>query len=163
MLLETTLIYNEKLIRHAVWSYWKRTVVGLYVLVILAMTAGFFVLLLQGDRSWLVGLIGTTLSISYLILVSIYVVHFKNSIAKFRDMGNPSATFRAEEQSFTIESGIGTSTLKWSAVKEIWQFQDVWLLLFSKSQFSTLPLANVPPEMQAFILEKIKLAGGKIL
>jgi hypothetical protein len=162
MLLETTLIYNEKLIRHAVWSYWKRTVGGLYLLVLLAMTVGFLRLLFQGDRTWLIGLIGTILGVSYLMLVSIYVVHFKNSMAKFRDMGSPNATFRAEEQSFTVESSMGTSTLQWSTVKEIWQFQDVWLLLFSKAQFSTLPLTNLPLEMQTFILEKVKLAGGKV-
>ena len=163
MLFETTLIYSENLVRSAVWSFWKRTVGVSYVLVLIAMTCGVAVLAVQGDRSWFLGIMGTVVGMGYLMLVSIYVIHFKNSMAKFRDMGSPSATFRADEQSFTIESGVGVSKLQWSAVKEIWQFQDVWLLLFSKAQFSTLPLANVPPEMQAFILEKVKLAGGKIL
>lgn len=162
-MLETTLIYNEQLIRHAVWLYWKRTVGRLYLWVLLAMTVGFFGLLFQGDRSWLIGLVGTILAISYLMLVSIYVAHFKNSMAKFRDVGSPSAIFRAEALTFTIESGIGTSKLQWSAVKEIWQFEDVWLLLFSKAQFSTLPVANLPIDLQAFILEKVRLEGGKIL
>jgi hypothetical protein len=165
MLFETTLIYNEKLIRCAVWSYWKRTVGGLYPLVLLALTTYFFVLLFKGDKTWLVGLIGTLLGISYLLLAGIYAVHFKRSISKFREMGNLgslNATFQTDDHSFTVNSAIGTSTLKWSTVKEIWRFQDVWLLLFSKAEFMTLPLINLPLDMQTFILEKVKSTGGKI-
>jgi hypothetical protein len=35
-------------------------------------------------------------------------------------------------------------------------------LLYSKSQFSTLPVANLSPEMQAFIIERVIAAGGKV-
>jgi hypothetical protein len=34
-------------------------------------------------------------------------------------MDNPQATFRAEESSFTMSSDIGTTSLQWSAVKEL--------------------------------------------
>jgi hypothetical protein len=162
MLFETTLIYNEKLLRHAVWSYWKRTVGGFYLLVLFGMSLGVAVLVAQGDRSWLLGFMAMAVGMAYLMLLCLYVIHLKNSMAKFRDMGSPNATFRAEEQSFTLESGIGTATLQWSTVKELWKFQDVWLLMFSKAHFSTLPVANLPSDLQAFILEKVKLAGGKI-
>ena len=36
------------------------------------------------------------------------------------------------------------------------------LLLFSKSQFIILPTVCLPAEMQAFILEQVKAAGGKV-
>jgi hypothetical protein len=77
-------------------------------------------------------------------------------------MSQPRATFRADESSFTMSSDIGTTTLQWSAVKELWQFQSVWLLLYSKAQFTTLPLACLPLETQAHIVQCIRAAGGKV-
>ncbi len=77
-------------------------------------------------------------------------------------MDKPQALFRAEASSFTMSSDIGTTTLQWSAVKELWQFQNVWLLLYSKAQFTTLPLACLSPETQAYIVQCIRDAGGKV-
>jgi YcxB-like protein len=135
---------------------------GFYLLVLFAMSLGVAALVSQGDRSWLMGLMGMAIGMGYLMLLCLYVIHLKNSMAKLRDMGSPNATFRADEQSFTLESGIGTSTLQWSTVKELWKFQNVWLLMFTKAHFSTLPVANLPADLQAFILERVQLAGGKI-
>ena len=105
----------------------------------------------------------TTLAISVAFLIGVYLVHYRNSINKFKEMGRPQATFVAEESSFTLTSGIGSSTMRWSSVIEVWRFPGFWLLLFSKAQFVTLPLADMPIEMQDFTLQQIKSAGGKIV
>ena len=61
-----------------------------------------------------------------------------------------------------MTSDVGTTTLQWSAVKELWQFPSVWLLLYSKTQFSTLPVACLPPDLQTFVQERVREAGGKV-
>ncbi|NHZ84040.1 hypothetical protein F2P44_32970 [Massilia sp. CCM 8695] len=94
---------------------------------------------------------------------SVYVVHYRDLLAKFRDLKESKATFHADDSSFTFESGIGKTTLHWAAVKELWKFQDVWLLLFSKASFSTLPVANLSPELQRLIVGSVTAAGGRIL
>jgi hypothetical protein len=162
MSFETTLTYNEPLIRHAVFSYWRRSSGILFVPVLIAMTIWCVVLIVQGDASWQTGAFGTVIGFGFLISGSVYVVQYKNALAKLQDMGSPHAKFRAEEATFTFESGIGASTLQWSTVKEIWKCKNVWLMLFSKAHFSTLPLADISPEMLAFIEERVLAAGGKI-
>ncbi|WP_229720865.1 YcxB family protein [Dyella nitratireducens] len=62
----------------------------------------------------------------------------------------------------SLSSGAGTASIPWSAITEIWQFKTCWLLLLSKSQFVTLPLADVRPELAAFILERVQASGGKV-
>jgi len=57
---------------------------------------------------------------------------------------------------------VGDGTMRWSAISEIWRFRDFWLLSFSKSQFITLPLADLTPDMQACILQKARAAGAKV-
>jgi hypothetical protein len=158
---EATLIYSETLLRQAVFAFWRRSVgVGFFVALLVA-ALGLGVLVAQGVASWLIAALATVLALGIAFATVIYVVHYRNSLRKFRQMDKPRATFCADESSFTMSSDIGTTTLQWSAVKELWQFPSVWLLLYSKSQFSTLPLACLSPETQAYIVERVRAAGGK--
>ena len=144
------------------FAFWRRSVgVGFPVaLVVVSLSLG--ALVAQGTASWLVSAISTVLVVGVVLAAAVYVVHYRNSLRKFREMGSTQATFRADESSFTISSGIGMTTLQWSAVKELWQFPSVWLLLYSKAQFSTLPVSCLSPEMQAFVLQRVRATGGKV-
>jgi YcxB-like protein len=163
MLFQTTLNFNETLLRQAVLSFWWR-VVGLRFLIVLALLAvalGYH--LYHGDRSWFVGVLAAVIFIAVVFVIAIYHVHYRNGLSKLRAMGLPKASFSVSESSFTFESGAGSNTLPWSSVTEIWQFEQHWLMLFSKAQFVTLPLADISPEFRAFILERVKVSGGVII
>lgn len=159
---ETTLEYSVPLLREAVAGFWRRSV-GVGMLIALAICAGMLaVLLAQGDRSWVVGLLGAAITFGAALLVAIYVIHYRNAVQKFRDMGSPRATFKASVDSFTVSSDVGTSTMPWSTVTQVWKLKNCWLLLFSKAQFMTLPLASVSQDLQSFVLARVAAAGGKI-
>lgn len=160
---QTTLNYNEPLLRKAVLSYWWR-VAGFKFLIALAVIASALGYQLYiGDRGWLVGAQATVLFVGITFLFAIYWTHYRNGLIKFRAMGLPHATFSASESSFTFESGAGSSTLPWSAVTEIWKFEHYWLMLFSRAQFVTLPLADISQEFRASILERVRASGGVIV
>lgn len=159
---EATLIYSTALLRQAVFAFWRRSVgVGFFVALFIA-AIGLVVLVALGQSSWIIGGLATVLVVGVAFAIVIYVVHYRRSLQKFRQMDKPQALFRAEASSFTMSSDIGTTTLQWSAVKELWQFQNVWLLLYSKAQFTTLPLACLSPETQVYIVQCIRDAGGKV-
>jgi hypothetical protein len=158
----TTLRYTERLIAQAVRLYWRKTVgLGLFVAVGL-MIAFLAWRIIDGDRSWVVGLVGAVVLLGVFMPLAVYAVHYRNSMGKFREMSQPVAELVAGQDAITISSDRGSSSLRWELVKEVWCFESLWLLLFSKSQFVTLPLENLPGPMQAFILERIKATGGKI-
>ncbi len=163
MPMETTLHYHPELVRHAVICFWRRSTGRRTLLVSAALAIWFGVLVARGDRSWQIGVTGTAVAISLLVCATVYVVHYRNAMGKLRDMGGtPQATLRADQDSFTLASGAGLATLPWSSVKEVWQFERVWLLLFSPAQFSTLPVADLPPDMQDLIEARVLGAGGRI-
>ncbi len=163
MALETTLHYTPDLVRHAVACFWRRSTGMRTLLVTAAMATWFGVLLARGDRSWQIGVTGAAVAISLLVCATVYAVHYRNAMGKLRDMGGTAqATLRADETSFTLQSNAGLATLPWSSVREIWQFERVWLLLFSPAQFSTLPVADLPAEMRALIEASVRSTGGKI-
>ena len=148
--------------REAVLAFWRRTV-GVGFVVALTLLAGSLGLLLwHGDRSWFVGAIGAFLLFGLAFAALIYVVHLRGALARFRGMGSPIATMELTDEAFTVASGLGRSSLPWSAVAEVWRYRSFWLLLFSKSQFITLPLASLPADAQAFIVARVTAAGGKV-
>jgi hypothetical protein len=159
---QATLIYTESLLRTAVFAFWRRSVGIGYVVALAAMTVSLGILFILGKESWLIGALATLLVLGITLPAILYLIHYRNSLRKFREMGNAQATFYANKSSFTMHSNIGTTTLQWSVVRELWQFPDVWLLLYSKAQFSTLPLVCMSAEMQSFIAQRVRSAGGKV-
>jgi hypothetical protein len=158
----TTLRYTEWLVAQAVRLYWRKTV-GFGVLVAVPLMIAFLAWrLVDGDRSWVVGLVAAVALFGVLMPVTVYVVHYRHSMSKFREMSQPVAELVADEDAITISSDRGSSSFKWELVKEVWRFETLWLLLFSKAQFVTLPLDDLPGPMQAFILDRVKASGGKI-
>ena len=159
---EATLIYSESLLREAVFGFWRRSIGMGFILMLVALTVVLGVLVALGAPVWIIVTLVVLLVLAAAVAVGLYIGYYRNSLRKFRTMSTPRATFRADESSFTMTSDAGTTTLQWSAVKELWQFPSVWLLLYSKTQFSTLPLACLPPDIQAFVQERVREAGGKV-
>jgi len=159
---EAKLQYDSSLLREALLGFWWRSVTGRLLVALTVGFSGFIYFWLSGDRSWLIGVFGAVLMFGISMIVAVYLVHASNMKKKLKDMGAPEATFRAMEASFSIESGAGSSMLPWSSVTEVWKFKRCWLLIFSRAQFITVPLANVPEEMRAFILQRVTAAGGKV-
>lgn len=161
-MLRATLSYNRPLIRQAVLGFWWRSTGLRFFAAIILVALGFGELLRQGDTSWFVGVLGCTLALCLVFPILLYVVHYLNSLRKFEAMGRPQGTLEISEETLSLASGAGHSTLPWSRVAELWQFRSCWLLLFSKAQFITLPLADLSPEIRAFMLERVRASGGRI-
>lgn len=157
-----SLTYDKVLIRQAVLAFWWRSLGIGYVAALLVVAVMLAALLNQGSRSWQVGVLVSVLVFGVGMALAVFVVHYGNSIRKFKQMGSPHAQFHVSESTFTLTSAIGSSTLAWSTVSELWRFKHFWLLLFSSAQFVTLPLADISPETRALIIERVRVAGGKI-
>ena len=158
----TTLHYTPALVRQSVWAFWKRSVGITLPLTLVLLTAYLVSLVRGGNTGWLVGVFGTVVVLGYVFLAAVYVAHLWHGMATLRAMGDQQATL-AIDGGITVASGAGEAKLPWSRVYEVWCYPDFWLLLFSRSQFMTLPLANLPEAMQTEILERMRQNGGKVL
>lgn len=149
------LAYSEDVIKAAVKAFWLRTAGWKFIFVLSLALVFTAYLIVSGNRSWLVGALGTATLFGAVMSVALYVVHLRRSMAKLAAMKTPVATLNLGEESFRVTSGAGTAELPWSAVKEVWQFESIWLVLFSPAEFITLPLADLQPEARDFILSKV--------
>jgi hypothetical protein len=140
----------------------KRSVGVLFAAATAFLSALFIWRVAQGDRSWVIGLLGAFLLMIISLVAAVYVVHYRYGIAALRAMNPPEAILTLDESTFSMASSLGSSTLPWSAVTELWRFDRIWLLLFSKSQFVTLPVRCVGPEAQSYITEKVRSVGARV-
>ena len=160
---EISLKYSKKLVQQAVIAYWKKSIGLPLPIVCILMTIFGGYLLFKGSHSLLAVAILTSTAIGFAIILSAYIVHYKNSMNKLNKMGIPEAILIAEDDCFTITTSKSSSINQWSVVKEAWCYDDFWLLLFSKAHFITIPLDNMPSEAKLYIIKQIKDAGGRIV
>jgi hypothetical protein len=155
---ETQLRFSEPLLREAVRAFVFRAVIrqlGISFFIVVAVLIAFVAFLIsRHDRGWMVGFLIATVLFVGVSLAFVYVAHFRNTIGRFRQMRTPEATFGYDEQQVTFTSELGSATMPWSAITEVWRYPRFWLLLFSRSQFVTLPLDCLDEQAQAFITRK---------
>jgi len=154
--------YSEPLAREAVRAFYWRTLrrgfglLGLLAFMLSLACLGF--LLLAGDRSWVVGFVGACLLAFVLILTYGYAAHRRSTVGRFRRMTDPQARFVFADKDLSIASELGSATLSWDAVREVWAFPRFWLFLLSRSSFFTMPTEGVGNDVLAFVRSKTRVS-----
>jgi len=159
---ETTLTYDEALVRRGVRCYWRRSLGPAYFAALVVVVASLGALLALGGGSWVVPVLGGTLVLALGFAAMLYAVHLRAALGRFRRMDAPLARFVADDERFAFSSTVGDASLKWSVVKELWRFDDLWLLLYREGGFNVLPLACLPPPMRDFLVRRVEAAGGRV-
>jgi hypothetical protein len=162
MAMTVTLQYTEADVRTAVNCYWKRSVGVTFPAVTVFLIAVFFWRVAQGDRSWIIGMLGAFLILGVVVIATAYIAPYRHALAAFRALNPLEATLTLDEGTLSMASNVGSTTVPWSAVTELWRFDRVWLLLFSKAQFVTLPVRCLSAEAQAFLTEKVSSVRGRV-
>ena len=158
----TILNYSVPLLRRAVLGFWWRVTGFRFFMAFGLVAFGLVALIHQGDTSWFAGILSGVLVVGIFFSIALYAIHYRNAVEKLRAMGSPQATLEASDDGLSFSSGAGSASIPWSAIAEVWQLRSCWLLLLSKSQFVTLPLADVTPELRAFILAKVEISAARI-
>lgn len=154
--------YSETLIREGILAYWRKQIGILFPLVTVLLTAYLAYLLATGNRSWLVGVLGTVIFLAFITMAASYVVHMGRSLKRLRRMKRPEAVLELGEERFKVTSDIGSSEIQWSLVRKLWRFENIWLLFFSGSEFMSIPVAELPAEARSFIEARLVANGAEI-
>lgn len=151
-------VYTQAMVRDAVRTFvWRRVVVAEKGLWLAAAALLVFVvfLLWRGDRGWLVGALSIVVLLPPLLLVLVWRVHHRNTVGKFRKMPAPEATFVFADDGLAIESGLGSASIPWSGVVEVWERPGYWMLFTSKAQFLTLPVGDLSEDDLALLRRRL--------
>lgn len=98
--------YSKPLIKKAMLLYWWRYIGPVFIVAAIVMTSFFIYLILNGERTWLVGLVGAVVFMAVSVMMASYLVHLNRSLTKLRVMGKPEVVLELEGSIFRISSGV---------------------------------------------------------
>jgi hypothetical protein len=122
-----------------------------------------FFVLLPAVSTWLVWLYlndAWTPLLSYMslalgtvtaFLILVYFARLRAAEGFFEKTNAPRVNLIFSEDGVRTESELGSTDLKWSVFEELLKFNDVWLLVYARSGYMTLPVCQLTVECKQFI------------
>jgi len=86
----------------------------------------------------------------------------RTSDAFLRRSKEQTVRYVFNDEGVSVESDLAKSEIKWALFDEILKFKDLWLLIYSRSGYMTLPTSDMTEECKLFIEQKI-LSPKKIV
>ena len=156
-----TIQFSEEHIKYACGKYFVRFA-GIVFPVICLLVAGLAVLrMISGKTDLIAGIFLAVSVIGLGIIAAAYLQSRNYRLSQFRKTGK-SVSYELSDDFFKAKSEMGSTELKWNSFKALWIFQKVWLLVFDKSGYLTLPVDQSSDEVKEFLKRKIVSVGGKI-
>jgi hypothetical protein len=159
--IEFTVRYSRDHCLATAWRYWQRRLGYRYALE-LAIGAGLLVLATQGPYRWIEVALMVAVGIFAFLGAAIFVIHWLRGLQGLAALDPPTSTWTLTEECIAQRSSLGESAIAWERLPEVWRFPDLWLLIWGRDVFSTLPTAQLPPEARRMIERKVKAAGGVV-
>ncbi|MGD9562843.1 MAG: YcxB family protein [Pyrinomonadaceae bacterium] len=128
-----------------------------FFVVIAAVLAIFLVSLFTGTWTWPLTVLGVILLAALSFIVFVYLGRLRAAEGFFDKANEPSVTFQFTDDGVITESDLGRTNLKWQVFEEILKFPDIWLLVYAKSGYMTLPIDQLTPGCLQFIEEQISI------
>ncbi len=156
-----TLRYSKDLVKRAVLSYFFRKMGKGYFIAIVLLSGYFVYELIDGNQSWIIGLIGAVIGFAFIIPVAGIVGHIRIGLRKLVEMKDATATLTITENCLIVQSDIGSSEITWKTITEVWQYPDYWVMLSGGSFLMTIPQSELDDNGRKSILamlEKAKIA-----
>ena len=152
--------YSEPLVREAVRAHFRRQIREelldfKFIAAVTLALGGLGWLWWSGDDSWLFGFLVAVAVLLPVIVVSVYVARYRESVNRFRRLKDPRARFVFREADLTVTSELGSFTVSWSAIIRLWQFPRFWFLFLSKAQYVTLPTDGLEESTLSFVRSKV--------
>ncbi len=153
-----TIKYDRPLIRRALNRYFaKRLGKPFFIvlpLLIVALVYGY----LNGLWSRLLTIVTIALLVVLAFLGLVYVARLQAAEGFFDKANDPTVTLSFTDEGVKTDSDVGSSELKWSVFDELLKFPDVWLLVYAKSGYITLPVSQLTSDCAHFIDLKMSAA-----
>lgn len=150
--------YTEDIVRDAVRTFvWRRGIVGQKRLWI-AEVAMIALLLWNVDRGWVATIMFAILLLPPAMIAVMWIAHHRNTVGKYRRMRTPDATLTLRDEALVVASDLGSATIPWSTLTEIWERPAYWMIFIGPNQFFTLPLQTLSPADRDFLRSKVARA-----
>ena len=156
-----TVRYTEAHCLASAWRYWQRRL-GMRYALELAIGSGLYVLARQGPYRWIEVALLVVVGIFALVGAGVFLLHWQRARLGLKALNPPLSTWVLSEATVAQRSSLGESAIPWGSVQELWQFPDLWLLIWGRDVYSTLPAEQLPYDAREMIRRRVSESGGRI-
>jgi len=143
------------------WRYWQKRLGYRYALE-LAIGLGLLALATRGPYRWLEIALMVAVGIFALLGAAIFFLHWLRALQGLRALSPPESTWTLTEEAIAQKSNLGESAIAWQALREVWRFENLWLLVWGRDLYSTIPIGQLPPAARKMIERRVKETGGRL-
>ncbi|MGE0356260.1 MAG: YcxB family protein [Burkholderiales bacterium] len=143
------------------WRYWQKRLGVRYALE-LAIGTGLLLLATQGPYRWLEIALMVAVGAFAVLGAAIFFIHWLRALQGLAALDPPESHWTLTEDLVAQKSSLGESAIAWQALREVWRFDDLWLLVWGRDLYSTIPLAQLPPAARRLIERRVRESGGRL-
>ena len=143
------------------WRYWQRRLGFRYALE-LAIGSGLLVLATQGPYRWLEIALMVAVGIFALLGAAIFFIHWMRALAGLRALDPPESTWILTEEAIAQRSSLGESAIAWAGLLGVWRFDNLWILVWGKDVYSTIPASQLPRDARQMIERRARETGAVV-
>jgi len=143
------------------WRYWQKRLGYRYALE-LAIGSGLLVLATQGPYRWIEIALMVAVGIFAFVGAAIFFIHWYRALLGLRALDPPESTWTLTEDSIAQKSSLGESAIAWEALLDVWRFDNLWLLVWGKDVYSTIPIEQLPRTARAMIERRVTETGERV-
>jgi hypothetical protein len=115
-----------------------------------------------GRISYLETVALTVLGMAVLMYVTAYVRQRVAIDRIMRQIGNAPIHYILSEESIRATSPLGTTELRWTALKELDMTAEYTLIKWGSNAFVSLPTSQIPTDAKQFLIEQFRKHGLKV-
>lgn len=156
-----TVRYTKDHCLAAAWRYWQRRLGFRYALE-LAIGCGLLVLATQGPYRWIEVALMIAVGAFALVGAGVFFIHWYRARAGLALLDPPTSTWTLTEDAISQRSSLGESAIAWSGLLGVWRFDDLWILVWGKDVYSTIPLAQLPRDARQMIERRARETGAVV-
>ena len=149
--------YDEPLMRRLALERIRRQLGVGYLLAMLLASVGLVSMLVEGDRSWVVGMVAAVVAMGVLVPVLGWRAQLTHSLATLRRLDPPVAHVVADD-ALRFESSAGSMVVRWSDLTRVLVLREAWIL-FAGQQHVTIPLAGLDAATREAFASRLRTAG----
>ncbi|MGI9243213.1 MAG: hypothetical protein ACR2RV_20615 [Verrucomicrobiales bacterium] len=104
----------------------------------------------------------TLLSIFALVYAVGFFTRRKQMADLLRRLGDSPVSYSLGDAELAAESALGSSSLKWEMVRELWVDPDITLVFYARNGYTTIPTPQIPADALTFLAMQVERAGGAV-
>lgn len=156
-----TVRYDRRLCLVTAWRYWQRRLGTRYALE-LAIGSGLIVLAAQGPYRWIEVALWIAVGVFAVLGAGLFVIHWRRAVWGLEILDPPESTWVLSPETISQRSSLGESAIGWNGVMELWRFPEVWIFIWGRDVYSTIPVAQFPLEARQFAERRVRDTGGRV-